>query len=75
MPKYQVDGTTTISIYTIVEADSEEEAIETAMQRSFCSIGDPESYGDKSDRVWFHSGELDGDLNGRPTAEKVEEDN
>lgn len=73
MPKYQVNATTTISVYTIVEADSKEDAIQEASERSFCSIGDPKSYGDSDENVWCHSGELDGEVNGcHVTAEEVE---
>lgn len=59
MSKRVVSTTVTISIYTKVDADSDEEAKELAMERPLmrfchqCSAGKP-------DKEWVTSGELDG---------------
>lgn len=74
MAKYQVNGNTTISVYTIVEADSPEKALEIALERGFCSVDDPSSYGDKAENVWLHSGELDGEINIGAYVEEAEEE-
>ena len=68
MTRYHVAGTVTISCYTVVEADSPDEAREIAEQRGVCSLGDPGQHGDYDDEVWVHSGEMDG----QPDVERVE---
>lgn len=60
MAKYQVSGKVTISVYTVVDADSKEKAIELASERDLCSVDDPAGHGDYAENVWVHSGELDG---------------
>jgi hypothetical protein len=57
---YRVSGMVTISVYTIVEASSEDEAREIAAERGMCRVDDPERHGEDATEVWFHSGELDG---------------
>lgn len=59
--RYRVYGEVTISCYTVVEADTVEQAIEIAEGRAMCSVGSPESYGGDENEEWFHSGELDGE--------------
>jgi len=57
--KYRVTTNMTISVSTVVEADSPEEAKAKAMDHDVQSLphdaSDPE-------KVWCHSGQLDGDL-------------
>lgn len=60
MKRYTVNATVTISIYTEVEAESEEEALELAEGREMCSLVPPSRMGSRSDEVWCHCGELDG---------------
>lgn len=60
MKKFNVSARVTISIYTVVEAEDEEQAKSIADERGMCSMGDPHSYGDKPEKVWCHSGEIDG---------------
>lgn len=57
MPKFKLEGRVKISIYTTVEADTLEEAIEIAKCRDI----EQYSYGEKvqSDRVWV-SDDFDG---------------
>lgn len=54
--KYIVSGTVTISIYTEVEAETEENAIQIAEERSLMQI--PMS-SESANEVWM-AGELDG---------------
>jgi hypothetical protein len=66
--KYTASATVTISIYTTVEADSPEEAIELAREQpmqNFCA-----GCTDGEDYRWVTSGELDGE----PQDIRVEED-
>jgi hypothetical protein len=60
MARYRISGQVTISIYTDVEADSPDAAIEEAegraMKRLCWSCGDSRG----SDEEWVTSGELDG---------------
>lgn len=58
--KYIVTGQVTISMHTVVEAESEEEAKDIASERGPCSLIAPEQMGCSEDEVWFHSGEIDG---------------
>lgn len=58
--KFIVSGVVTISMYTEVEADSKEDAIDIAESRDVCSLIAPEQMGDTDDSVWVHSGEIDG---------------
>lgn len=60
MPKYVLTGLVTMSMRTVVEAESEEEAREIAESKDLCSIGSPEAYGQNEDDAWVHSGEIDG---------------
>ena len=60
MPKYSIGSVLTISVFTEVEADSKEEAIEEAGSRSVMSLCHQCSRGDY-DAEWCTSGELDGE--------------
>ncbi len=60
MKKYRLSAQVTISLSTIVEAESEEQAIEIADGRPMCSLPSHEHSGDSEDEVWVHSGEIDG---------------
>lgn len=51
----------TISVYTEVEADTKEQAIELAKDRPKCMLTDPARNGESSEEVWCHTGELDGE--------------
>ncbi len=57
---YHIIATVGMSVHTDVEADSLEQALEIAEQRTLCSIGSPESHGAYPDSHWCHSGEIDG---------------
>lgn len=58
--KYIVTGMITISIYTKVEADSEEEARKKAMENGVIGLCHQCSAGHPSEE-WCTSGELDGE--------------
>lgn len=60
MPKYIVSANVTISLYTIVDAESKEDAIAIAEDRNNCVLGSPKMFGQSPEYVWCHSGELDG---------------
>lgn len=60
MPKFTLSAQVTISIHTVVEANSEEEAIQIAEDRPLCTLMDCGRMGEHVEEVWFHSGELDG---------------
>ncbi len=66
MSKFRLTALVTISMSTVVEADSPEAAKEIAEARGLCSLGDPKRHGYSEDTSWVHSGEIDG------TLEKVE---
>ena len=56
--KYRVEGQVTISISTLVNAESEADAIRIATNRRMCDIY--ESVSDETSE-WVTSGELDGE--------------
>lgn len=60
MPKYRFISMCTISLSTVVEAATEQEALEIAKGRTPQSL--PASHYDVADNTdeWTHSGELDG---------------
>jgi hypothetical protein len=58
---YLVSGQVTISITTLVEADSPEEAKEIAADRQMQMVDDVGRHGQTPEEVWCHSGELDGE--------------
>ncbi len=58
--RYIVRAIVGISVYTEVEAESLQEALDIADDRDLCSLSDPNSHGDKPCDVWCHSGEIDG---------------
>jgi len=57
MPKFHINAQVTISIHTIVEAATKEEALAIAANREIQSLPDHRGLHD----VWCHSGELDGE--------------
>jgi len=59
--KYQINAEVTMSISTIVEADSEEEALQIAKDRPMCTLSEPWRHGCTEDDSWVHSGEIDGE--------------
>lgn len=60
--EYFVTGAITISLHTVVEATSPEDAKKLAQEMPYCTLGDPERFGDTERDAWLHSGELDGDV-------------
>lgn len=65
--KYNLTAHVTISVYTEVEADSEEEAIEIAKKRDVCQVNISSSY--TPDEFWIAGEELDGE----PTKIRIDE--
>lgn len=61
MPKYQVNGTATISMHTVVEADSPEEAKEIAQERAVQGLCHGCANARGADEEWRTNGELDGE--------------
>ncbi len=61
MPKFRVVGLVTISMSTLVEADTEKEAVEEAKQRQIMSLCHQCASGDDDGYEWVTSGELDGE--------------
>jgi hypothetical protein len=59
--KYRFKAVVTISISTVVEAESEEQAKEIAMDRPMCNLGEPRRHGCTDEDSWVHSGEIDGE--------------
>lgn len=74
MPKFVFTGLVTMSMRTVVEADTVEEAREIAEGRDNCSIGSPWSYGHKDEDSWVHSGEIDGVVEIEGDPEEVGDD-
>lgn len=62
MAKHRVIGLVTMSMSTLVEADSKEEAIEIARERDVCDLLSPERMGQTDEEYWVHSGEIDGEV-------------
>lgn len=58
--EYRVVGLVTISMSTVVEADSKDEALEIASGRDNCQLLGAERMGESENEVWVHSGEIDG---------------
>jgi hypothetical protein len=61
MAKFRVSSMVTISIYTDVEAETEEEAIDAASERPMMALCHQCSGGGESRECWVTSGELDGE--------------
>lgn len=70
MPKYIVTGSITISVHTVVDADSPEAAKEEAQSRSVQGLCHQCADSRGADEEWRTSVELDGE----PTDLNVEED-
>ncbi len=68
---YRVNGLVTISISTLVNAKSAEDAIRIATNRSMCAIY--ESGSDETEE-WVTSGELDGEPRGLTAEEEKDEE-
>jgi hypothetical protein len=68
---YRVNGQVTISISTLVNAKSAEDAIRIATNRSMCAIY--ESGSDETEE-WVTSGELDGEPRGLTAEEEKDEE-
>lgn len=60
MPKYYFGGQVTVSCYTLVDADSEEEAREIAENRNFLILPAASSMGWNPNEEWLIS-EIDGE--------------
>lgn len=73
MPKFLVGGEITISMHTIVEAETVEEAKEIASQRPLMSLCWSCSDSKEADQEWRTSGELDGEVTIREDENGVEE--
>jgi hypothetical protein len=61
MSTYIVSGSVEISVFTRVEADSEEEAIEKAKERDLIGLCWQCASDKEQDDIFVTSGELDGD--------------
>lgn len=56
--KYTISTVTSISISTEVEADTQQQALDIAMNRNMQHL--PPNHNANPDNEWCHSGELDG---------------
>lgn len=70
MKAYHLESSVTISLHTVVHANSEQEAIEIARKRDLVEVRS--TYLDDPEEVWCTSGELDGEIQ-KITVDSIEE--